>query len=1029
MSFLTANKIEYHAFAKFTFSATTYRLGTQTEVRADPVQQQWFDGLLKTTPQLQMAFGNALTLVQASNIDLVIGDGAGGTYRTLADQNILDGTAVQVTLVERTTWNDSSVTELTYVQMLTIVGQELAPSTVTLHLQDLENQKLAALYPLTTWKVDDWPDLSSDDAGKAICEPVGTAVKFACAMLRSDTTNNEYWYGVCTGTQKSINISSVNSGTKTITLASAPTIALTVGQIIIVTGSTAADGRYTVASGSSTTVVVNETLPASTGGTVRLMPVPLTVYRNKRIVSSGEYTAQTCYSAGTVSNGNFASGSTGWTTTTAGAGASATFTTGNCAIACVNSSNYAYISQNATGKLGPGAFYAISITLAAGSDGVIDKSGPPQIAGKRLTAGKTTTVLLASNASGSDGFKISTWNYSGTCNVTNVVFVPYSLTLLKFSTPQIDFNGTPYAIEADVLGVESRDACSEIKRLLGIAGVGTDTTTFNAAIAQTFAKLVDCDYGRTGQRKISAILDDLLWVARAGLSRAGTGAGNYTIWQDVAGSPVLTLDESLADPVQVEKIGNEGRPASVGLNCAPSSSDANTMQVQLTRPVSGGVLGAEPPRELRYLRDPTTMDQALCYRALRAQYNRIATATIYRTQNNIGDIVTLTSARNWVGARTFTIWAIERVPKGNKCTLHEYNSAVYTYTASPLPGIASAGYQPDYSATPPAAPTLVKVLATGTSTDGAGTTTAYAQVSAVPPVVNWQTLWFAAIHNVAGTITLVPATFTAGVYKATISGLRQGEVYKLQCYATAGTLQGAIASTFDATAIGGGGAVTTFTTAGTAQVPANVSSCSAFQGIGNTIGVSWPSLASTTMLQAYVLEQKLGAGAFTQIWQGNALSYQDSALTYGIAYQYRVRARDTYGNFSASYATSSTVTPVGNVTGGTSGDITSTTVATTNRTNVTTVTSATNTATTTNSVPTDTVTLTHSLGRVPVMSSLQCSSLTFPNLLAVCTGLGTTTAQFQTVNLRMQLPIPVTAGNANLTFSGIGPASISCDFW
>jgi hypothetical protein len=973
VSVLTLNFAEYHAFAQFTYSSTTYNIGTQTELRSGV----WYDGVIKASPQLEMAFGSQLSLSQATNVDLVLGDGANGTYRTLFDQNRLDGTTITVTLVERSHWNDGSTTELTYAQTLTIVGSSLQPSNVIMHLQDLEDQRLSALYPPNTWKVDDWPDLTSDDAGKPICEPIGTAIKFACALLRSDLTNNEYWYGVCTGTPQTISIASINSGTKTITAGTLPTIAISVGQTIVITGSSAANGVYTVSAVAGLNVTVNETLPASSGGSMRLMPMPLTVYRNRRIVSSGEYTVQQAYSAGTVTNGGFTSGSTGWTTTTAGTGASATFTSGNCAIACVNSSNYAYIAQSASGKLGIGAFYAVQVTMGAGADGVIDKSGPPQTAGKRLPAGMTTTVFLNSNLVGTDSFKISTWNYSGTCNVKSVKFITYALTLLKFGTPQIDFNGTPYVIEADALGVESRDACKEIQRLLGKAGVTTDTGTFNIAIGKTFAKLVDCDYGRSGQRKFSAILDDLLVVARAGLSR--TSAGAYSIWQDDLAFSVTDFDESLGDAIQVEKIDCDGIPASVGLNYAPSSSDPNTMQVPLTRPVTGGVLGAEPPREIRYLRDATTADQLLCYLALRRQYNRTAVATIYRTQVNIGDVIQVECPRIWVGSRFFTVWTVQRVPKGNKCTLREQNAAVYTYTAGTLPSIATAGYQPDYSATPPAAPTSVKVLATGTSTDGAGTTTAYVQVSAVPPSVNWQTLWFAAIHNVAGIVTLVPATFTAGVYKATISGLRQGEVYKLQCYATAGTLQGAIASTFDATAIGGGGAVTTFTTAGTAQKPANVTSCTASQIMGSNILVTWPALASTASLQGYAVERSVAGGGFSQVWQGNALNYQEAAVGYSSSYQFRVRALDVYGNFSASYATSASVVPVGNVTGGSAGDVTTSTITPVNRNAVTTASAS------WNNTPgggfgyekSHSASVTHSLGKTPIMGGVISGNVAF----------------------------------------------------
>lgn len=933
MSYLTLQSSEYLAFASFTVGATTYYIGTVPELRGGI----WYDGVIQTAPQLAMNFGSALSLTQATSIDLLIGDAAGGTYRTLVDTNALDGVAVTVTLVTRQHWNNGTSTDLEYGQTLSIVGDSLAPELVTLHLQDLEDQKLSKLYPPNLWQASDWPEISSDDAGKPICEPVGTALKFPCVLLRSDPANNEYWYGVCTGTPKLISITSINSGTKTITLSTAPLYALAAGQVIIITGSSAADNRYTVASASGTTIVVNETLPASTGGNVRLMPQVLTVYRNKRVVGASEYSVQQLYFGSPVTNGDFSAipASATWNSSIVGSG-TVVFTAGNCAITCIDASNYASIYQFQGGKLGVSAFYALEVQMGAGSDGVVSKDGNPQFVAyqRRLPALKTTTVVIHSNLSGFDGFAIGVWANSGTCNIKSVRIIQIDLTLLKFTQPQIDFNGSPYAIEADVLGVEDRNASGEVRRLLEIAGASTDATTFTAAEAAAFTQNIDCDYGRSGQRKISAILDDLLYVARGGLSR--DASGNYTIWQDDAGSPSITLDESLGDQVKVEKLDSAGRPSSVGLNYAPGSGDASTMQVQLTRDVVAGVLGPENPREIRYLRDAATADELLCYRALRAQYNRIGSATVYRVQANIGDVVSLTSPRNWAGARQFTVWGIQRVASGNALTLMEYNADVYTYTAGDLPPNAVTGYQPDYSFTAPAAPTALAISATTTTVANDGTTTAYVSTSATPPSVNWTAIWFVAIHNVTGEITMAKGgDIGGGVYGATISPLRPGEVYKLECYAVNATnVQGVVQSTFNATAIGGGATDTTFTSAGLAVLPPNVSSISISQGSGKLIAVSWPGVTATN-LQAYSLERKTGVGAYAEIWRGNALTFNDTAVNYAGSYTYRVRALDTYGNFSGSYATSSALSPHGNITGGGNGDITTSTVDTVNRTSVT----------------------------------------------------------------------------------------------
>lgn len=1018
---------EYLAFASFTFAANTYYIGTTTELRSG----NWYDGVIQSAPQLGMSFGDELALVQAANVDLTIADSATGTYRALAAGYILDGTQVTVSLVMRQHWSDGSTTEQVYTQILTIVGVTMQPQQVILHLQDIEEQKLQALYPPNTWQSTDWPELSSDDAGKPICEPVGTALKLPAVLLRSDAANNEYWYGVCTGTPKLIGISSINSGTKTITLAAAPLYALAAGQVLIITGSSAADGRYTVASASGTSIVVNETLAASTGGSVRLMPQVLTVYRNKRVVSASEYSVQNCIKANDFANGDFSLGSASWTVIQIGT-ATVSFSGGVCTITSYDSvSNYAYIAQTITGIM-KGGYVAIQITLGAGSNAEVLFAGT---GAKTVLANATTTLIFATLWS-SRALFIRPQAFAGTIVVDRIRIIQFDLALLKFAHPQIDFNGTNYVIECDCAGVESQNASTEIQRLLTNAGATADATTFSAAAASSFAQLVDCDYGRSGARRIDAILDDLLPVARAGLSRNGSGA--YTIWQDIAGPPAYTYDESLGDPVNVVKFESASQPLTVGLSYAPSSADSSQMQVMMTRPVTGGILGAETPREIRYLRDAATADALLCYRALRRWRNRKATANLYGQQVNIGDKIALTSPRNWPGQKTFTVWDVQRIASGNALTLLEYDAAVYTYTAGTLPPTAPTGYQPDYSFTPPLAPSALKVMATAAVVANDGTTTSNATVQATPPTVNWSQIWFAAVHNVTGEIALAGgASIGGGNYGATIGNLRPGEVYRLQCYAVnSNNLQGVVQSTFNATAIGGGGAVTTFTTAGQTAVPANVASCVAAQAMGSNIQVTWSPVAGTNIAQ-YVLERKVRPGAFSQVYAGLSTSYTDSSLNYGSGYQYRVRAKDTYGNFSAAYATSGTVTPAGNVFGGSGGDIGNITVATVNRTNTTTASASLSFS---NAVI-NSGTITHSLGRTPLISGINSGN---SQVLATATSVYSTGIDVATYQPPLMStsgsdivsgPFTVTPGNLGTAHThkispyAFGTTTVSVDVW
>lgn len=1003
---LTLNSTEYLAFASFTYAATTYYIGTVAEVRGG----NQYESVIQTPPLLEMDFGAELSLTQAANIDLVIADGAGGVYRTLADANILDGVLVTVTLVNRFHWNDGTTTETTYGQQLTVVGSTLAPGTVTLHLQDLENNKLEALFPLTTWQTTDFPEVSSDDAGKCICEPVGTAIKLPCVLLHSDIDNSQYWYGVCTGNPRTFPIGSITALHLFQILGVDVSAFFFVGQKILVAGNASGnDGEYTVSNiqfvGGNTRVTTVEGAIANTGaGNLYILPMPLTVYRNKRIISTAEYSQLFGYPFAPVANGNFAAGGTGWTPVVVGSGTVA-FSTGLCTITGTTAINTGFIKQTISAGVGLiKAVFAVQVTLAAGSS---DAS----VQGDALTIGRikggatatTGTVFVTTTvATSSAKLQIGIWNGVGTALITNVRVIPMNLSLLQFALPQIDFNGTPYVIEADVSGVEFRECCTEIQRLLNKAGVTSDVVTFTAAVAQTFPKLLDCDYGRTGQRKFSAILDDLLVVARAGLSRNSVGA--YTIWQDVAGSAIATYDQSLGDLLNVQKIETTaGRPASVALSYAPSSSDSSAMTVTLTRNVTGGVLGAQTPREIRYLRDATTADALLCYTALRAQFCKMATVDIYRTQNNIGDIVTITCPHLWTGPRTFTAWTLKRVSSGNEMMLQEYDPSIFTYTPGTLPTNATTGYQPDFSFTSPAAPTTLAITAASAHVNNDGSTSSYATCQATPPSVNWESIWFAAIHNVTGEITLAQgSSIGGGLYGATIAMLRPGEVYKLQCYAVnSNNIQGVVQSTFDTTAIGGGPGVTTFTTPGQTVLPPVVSSLTVAQASAKGVRVSWP-LVTALNLFAYSLEKQIGAGAFNEVFRGNALAYVDTAVNYTNTYTYRVRALDNYGNFSASYATSGSISPSGNISGGSAGDIQTSTVSTVNRTAVTTATSAWNFTVGATRTYSQNLTVTHSLGVVPVTAlvsgstavSASPSSVTSSNMIVVLNGAGLLTFAF-----------------------------------
>jgi plastocyanin len=70
---------------------------------------------------------------------------------------------------------------------------------------------------------------------------------------------------------------------------------------------------------------------------------------------------------------------------------------------------------------------------------------------------------------------------------------------------------------------------------------------------------------------------------------------------------------------------------------------------------------------------------------------------------------------------------------------------------------------------------------------------------------------------------------------------------------------------------------------------------------GATVTVDWAD-STATDLANYVVERRIGAGAWSTIASPTASTYTDTAVTNGTAYSYRVSAADTTGNTSAASA-------------------------------------------------------------------------------------------------------------------------------
>jgi len=550
--------------------------------------------------------------------------------------------------------------------------------------------------------------------------------------------------------------------------------------------------------------------------------------------------------------------------------------------------------------------------------------------------------------------------------------VPYAHTYVEFDAEQRDFDGGLFAITADCETTGSGvNPATEIDRLL-TAGAAVTVDAASLAVAVAFAAshgiAVECDHGRAGQRTIRAIVEDLLWVCRATMVR--NAAGNYALLVDDTGSAVASLDEDAGDAVELLDITEIATPAQVGIRYRPGPRDTGELQHTHMRAVAGGSLAAERPRELRYVWSHVVADRCAYYRAIRAALNVRIRARVYQRTLAVGDVINIASSAFRLSATDFRVRDVQSILGGVEIEATLYRADLVSYSAGTLPTDANDDYQPDYSQTPPLAPSSFRITATSTALQTDGTVIARVTADAIPPTANgnWSQIWIAAIHNTTAEITMAQAASVGGGrFGLVLTGLRPGEVYQLKCYAiNAFGISGVVQGTFDATAIGGSGTATTFTTGGYATLPANVGSIAVAQGSALLYNVSWTAV-TTANLREYVLERSVSAGSWAEVWRGQARSYVDRDLSYSSSYAYRVKARDTYGNVSAAWTTSGASTPTtGTIAGGITGnDIGNDTVATGNRTNKSTITQA-----YTNPGPglINTYTINHGLSKDPLLT-------------------------------------------------------------
>lgn len=516
---------------------------------------------------------------------------------------------------------------------------------------------------------------------------------------------------------------------------------------------------------------------------------------------------------------------------------------------------------------------------------VVKTGGTYKYAACRVIGGTPVVLTLYR-----DGLVVPAAEYSTTTQAVGGV----TYFLVTFAKEQVDFGGNLHELEADLSCPGSRLPAHEAKRILESVGASADATLFDAAAAYHEVSGIRGDYRYVAQRKASAILEDILALARGQIYR--TPGTPYGIFVDRPRDVRLALAEGKGDQLRVDEISWPEVTKTLRLEYRDAGGDP---LVKISRTTSSPGTSEEVLVN-PYIYEHVVADRHLCYLAKRAEKNVQAKVSVHGVQLDAGDLVAVDAATAWSGTRLLSAPTIQRSADRNELTLREYDESVYVYTPGTLPTDSTNGYSPDYTKTPPAAPTSLAVISQGTSSDNDGKTTAFALIRAVPPAVNWARLMAQVRDTTTDEVRQSQLLLNGGNYEARVAGLRPNRAHQVIAWAVNAT-------DVDGTAAG----PVSFTSATDSTVPSAPASLSLSQSQSFEIDYNWTRVADSAghpHVREYVLEEKIGAGSFAEVYRGASLAFKRTGVGHGTAYQGRVKVVDVAGNES-TFATSGSLTP------------------------------------------------------------------------------------------------------------------------
>lgn len=395
--------------------------------------------------------------------------------------------------------------------------------------------------------------------------------------------------------------------------------------------------------------------------------------------------------------------------------------------------------------------------------------------------------------------------------------LPSTMKKLVFTNEQRDSNNfTPYRISYDTHGKSSVRQC-----LYGDLSIMHPFTP--AGYTDPTGIWVGIDAGRDGAFKAArGTVEDVLRINQSHCPAPQAG-----MYPDGGIRPLPDahkLNEDQGDLIEVRSLTINPKPKSISIEYRPSFDDPSKMEESLTSNISGGVLPPPNPIKLPQIFDAASAGKVLAYMAGRIGLGDELEADIMGKRLALLDRILVTSKRHGLTDSQWIVRRRQSIDGGQRVWCERYGDYLYVNPPIAYELPYPWDYFPHYAYTPPRKPTVPKIKAkTSTSvqiefftilettsrqafirshSNEVGGTVTFINAN-TNAIVKTQSIWFGAW--MFGGLTQPSLTFN-------ITGLPTG--VPLNIHVSANNqhgLSGEVQTTINATAIGGGAAVTSIT--------------------------------------------------------------------------------------------------------------------------------------------------------------------------------------------------------------------------